>query len=255
MLNFIGNSIENKKTIIFIHGIASTSETFINQIKIFKKNYSIISIDLPGYGKSKKLKDTSISNYAHAVYEFLLSKNINKPILIGHSLGGMIVQEIITKHTNYAKASILVATSSKFGSNDLSWQNNFINTRLKPLEEGKSMKDISVKAVTNIIGSNKNHKIITFASNIMASISKNTYKSAILSLIGFDLRHKLINIAIPTLLISGDEDKQAPAKTMKSMSKNIKNSQYLEIKNCGHLIHLEKPEIFNKSIKEFISNL
>jgi pimeloyl-ACP methyl ester carboxylesterase len=89
----------------------------------------------------------------------------------------------------------------------------------------------------------------------MASISKNTYKSAILSLIGFDVRDKLINIATPILLISGDEDKQAPAKTMESMSKKIKNSKYLEIKNCGHLIHLEKPEIFNRSIKKFILNL
>ena len=52
------------------------------------------------------------------------SKNIYKPILIGHSLGGMIVQELITKHIDFAKAAILVATSAKFGSNDLSWQNN-----------------------------------------------------------------------------------------------------------------------------------
>ena len=255
MLNFISNSVENKKAIIFIHGIASTSETFKNQIEIFKKDYSVISIDLPGYGKSPEPLEVSITNYAETIYKFLLSKNINKPILIGHSLGGMIVQEILTKYISFAEAAVLIATSAKFGSNDLSWQNNFINARLKPLEEGKSMKDISIKAVANIIGSNKNQKIITFASNMMASISKNTYKSAILSLINFDVRHKLINIAIPLLLISGDEDKQAPAKTMESMSKKIKNSKYLEIKNCGHLIHLEKPEIFNRSIKEFILSL
>jgi len=255
MLNFISNSIENKKTIVFIHGIASTSETFINQIKLFKKDFSIISIDIPGYGKSPKIKNTTISNYAYSIHKFLISKNIKKPILIGHSLGGMIVQEIITKHVNFAKAAVLVATSAKFGGKDLSWQNSFINSRLQPLENGQSMKDISITAITNIIGSNKNQEVISFAGKIMGTIKKNTYKSAILSLVDFDLRHKLSNITIPTLLIAGEEDKQAPAKTMKSMSKKIKYAQYQEIKKCGHLIHLEKPEIFNKSIKDFILSL
>jgi len=252
MLNYISNSVEHNETIVFIHGIASTSETFINQIKLFKKDFTVIALDIPGYGKSPKIKNTTILNYASSIHKFLISKNIKKPVLIGHSLGGMIVQEIITKYTNFAKAAVLVGTTAKFGGHDLSWQNDFINSRLQPLENGQSMKDISIKAITNIIGSNKNQEVISFAGKIMSSIKKNTYKSAILSLVGFDLRHQLSNITIPTLLIAGEEDKQAPAKTMKSMSKKIKYAQYKEIKKCGHLIHLEKPEIFNKIIQDFI---
>ena len=252
MLNYISNSVEHNETIVFIHGIASTSEIFMNQIKLFKKDFNVIALDIPGYGKSPKIKNTTISNYASSIHKFLISKNIIKPILIGHSLGGMIVQEIITKYTNFAKAAILVATSAKFGGQDIAWQNNFINSRLQPIENGLSMRDISIKAITNIMGSNKNQEVISFAGKIMGTIKKNTYKSAILSLVDFDLRHKLSNISIPTLLIAGEEDKQAPAKTMKSMSKKIKDAQYKEVKKCGHLIHLEKPEIFNKIIKDFI---
>ena len=134
----------------------------------------------------------------------------------------MIVQEIITKYPNFAKAAVLVGTTAKFGGHDLSWQNDFINSRLQPLENGQSMKDISIKAITNIMGSNKNQEVISFAGKIMGTIKKETYKSAILSLVDFDLRHELSNITIPMLLIAGEEDKQAPAKTMKSMSKKIK---------------------------------
>ena len=75
---------------------------------------------------------------------FLISQNISKPILIGHSLGGMIVQKIITQHRNYAEAAILIATSSKFGSSDISWQNNFINSRLEPLNNGKKNEGYSL---------------------------------------------------------------------------------------------------------------
>jgi pimeloyl-ACP methyl ester carboxylesterase len=42
---------------------------------------------------------------------------------------------------------------------------------------------------------------------------------------------------------------------MLSMSKKFKNNKYIEVNDCGHLIHLEKPEIFNNAIKKFIINL
>ena len=165
------------------------------------------------------------------------------------------MQKIITQHRNYAEAAILIATSSKFGSSDISWQNNFINSRLEPLNNGKKMKDIAYMAINNIIGPNKNKHVVQFAKKIMSSISEEAYREAIHSLIGFDLRDQLSLIKIPTLLISGQNDGQAPAKTMLSMSKKIKKSKYVQFKECGHLIHIEKAEIFNNTIKKFILNL
>ena len=255
MLNFISSSDNSKKPLIFIHGIGSTSETFQNQIDVFKKENYVVSIDLPGFGKSKMLKETSISNYASTIYNFLITQKITKPILVGHSLGGMIVQKIITQHLNYAEAAVLIATSSKFGSTDISWQNNFIHSRLDPLNNGKKMKDIAYMAINNIIGPNKNKRVIKFAEKIMSSVSEEAYRASIQSLIGFDLRDQLSLINIPTLLISGKHDKQALAKTMLSMSKKIRKSKYVQFEECGHLIHLEKAEIFNNTIKKFIINL
>ena len=255
MLHFNSSSDKNKKPLVFIHGIGSTSETFKNQIKYFKKDNYVLSIDLPGFGKSTILKETSILNYAITVYNFLISQNITKPILVGHSLGGMIVQCIINKYLNYAEAAILVATTSRFGSKNIAWQNNFINSRLEPLNKNKTMKDISIGAVKNIIGPYKNKDVIKFAEKMMSSISKEAYKASIHSLVNFDLSKQFCEISIPILLIAGENDIQAPAKTMLSMSKKNQNNKYLMIQNYGHLIHLEKPEIFNNTIKKFITNL
>ena len=85
----------------------------------------------------------------------------------------------------------------------------------------------------------------------MSSISDKSYRVAINSLIDFDLKDKLSSISIPTLLIAGENDNQAPAKMMQRMSENIKNSQLVIIKDCGHLINIEKPDDFNDVIKEF----
>ena len=66
-----------------------------------------------------------------------------------------------------------------------------------------------------------------------------------------NLKDKLTSISIPTLLIAGENDNQAPARMMQRMSENIKNSQLVIIKDCGHLINIEKPDDFNDAIKEF----
>ena len=251
MLNYICSTSEDKTPLILIHGIAGTSKVFEPQINEFGKQYYVISIDLPGYGRSSMLENTSISSYANAVYDFLISHALESPILLGHSLGGMIVQKIITQHPSYAKASILVGTSSKFGGNDVLWQKHFINSRLRPLNEGKTLAEISESLINNIVGPKTEKKIIKFASNIMSSISDKSYRVAINSLIGFDLKNKLSSISIPTLLIAGENDNQAPAKIMRIVSENIKLSQFVVINECGHLINIEKPVDFNNALKDF----
>ena len=78
MLNYICNSNEDKTPLILIHGIAGTSKVFEQQINEFGKHYYVISIDLPGYGNSPMLENTSISSYANAVYDFLIFRKKGK---------------------------------------------------------------------------------------------------------------------------------------------------------------------------------
>ena len=75
MLNYLSSQNKNKNPLVFIHGIGSTSKVFQKQIKEFGKKYYTISLDLPGYGKSKTIESVTIENYANAVYNFLESIN------------------------------------------------------------------------------------------------------------------------------------------------------------------------------------
>jgi len=251
MLNYISSSNKDKYPIIFIHGIAGSANSFKQQIKSLGKDYYVISIDLPGYGKSKLDSNFTIEKYAKIISDFIIHKKLKSPILVGHSLGGMIVQKIVISSKDFIKACILVGTTSKFGSKNPNWEKKFIHSRIKPLEDGKTMKEISFTSIRNIVS---NKKIINKAVNIMSEIPEETYKIAIRSLIGFDINNKLNRINIPTLLIAGEQDILAPPKTMKKMQEKIKNSKLITIKNCGHLINLEKPRLFNKIIKNYVIN-
>ncbi len=252
MIDYISSKNKNNSPLIFIHGIGSDADSFKNQIKKLGKNYFSVAINIPGYGKSTSIKNPSINKYSDIIYKFIVDNKFELPILVGHSLGGMIVQKIVIAHPKKFKACILIGTTARFGSSDPNWQRNFINSRLKPFNEGKTMEEVALISISNIVSKNTNKAKINLAANNMKKINVESYKSAIKSLINFNVSKNLYKIVIPTLLRSGDEDILAPPKTMKKMHDKIKNSEFLILKDCGHLINVEKSEELNKIILNFI---
>ena len=81
--------------LVLVHGFLGSSKTWQPQINFFKKNFRVIAPDLPGYGKSKNIKShNSIKSIANLLVNCLKEKKIDKYNLLGHSMGGMIVQEM-----------------------------------------------------------------------------------------------------------------------------------------------------------------
>jgi 3-oxoadipate enol-lactonase len=70
---------------------------------------------------------------------------------------------------------------------------------------------------------------------------------------GFDLRHALKSIAIPTLVLSGSKDNNAPAPMMAKMASYIPQARYVELEGAGHLANLERPVAFNAAVDQFLT--
>jgi 3-oxoadipate enol-lactonase len=73
-----------------------------------------------------------------------------------------------------------------------------------------------------------------------------------LALLGFDQRNALKGIAVPTLVVSGSKDKNAPAPMMAKMASYIPSATYVEVEGAGHLVNLERPSIFNATLDRFL---
>ena len=82
--------------LVLIHGYLGSSEMWFLQKKFLSKNYRIIAPALPGFGESHDVKSlNSINKMAKMLFKLINEKNINKFHLLGHSMGGMIVQEMV----------------------------------------------------------------------------------------------------------------------------------------------------------------
>ncbi|MGY3290313.1 pimeloyl-ACP methyl ester carboxylesterase [Bradyrhizobium sp. LM3.6] len=107
--------------LIFLHGIGGAARAWRQQLATFGDRFHAIAWDMPGYGGSAPLASVSIAALADALQQFIEQLGASRPILVGHSIGGMIVQKWLVQSPKLARAVVLAQTSPAFGKADGDW--------------------------------------------------------------------------------------------------------------------------------------
>jgi 3-oxoadipate enol-lactonase len=238
--------------LVFLHGIGGAARSWRDQLAAFGDRYHAIAWDMPGYGGSAPLATMTIASLAGAFKDFLQQVGASKPCLVGHSIGGMIVQQLLVDEPRIPCAVVLAQTSPAFGRPDGDWQKSFIDARLGPLDRGATMAALAPSLVGELVGDDADPAGLELARACMAAVPEATYRSAMLALPGFDLRGALKHIAVPTLVLSGARDNNAPAPMMAKMASYIPAARYVELAGTGHLANLERPAAFNAALDAFL---
>jgi 3-oxoadipate enol-lactonase len=239
--------------LLFLHGIGGAARAWRAQLDFFGDRYRAIAWDMPGYGGSAPLAAVSIASLADALRDFLQQVGATKPILVGHSIGGMIVQQLLATNPDIAGAAVLAQTSPAFGKPDGDWQKTFLDARLGPLDRGETMVSLAPTLVGELVGDDPDTGGMDLARDCMSAVPEATYRATMLALMGFDQRSALGNIAVPTLVLSGSKDRNAPAPMMAKMATYIPSAKYVELEGAGHLVNLERPAAFNAALDRFLN--
>jgi 3-oxoadipate enol-lactonase len=241
--------------IVFLHGIGGAARMFRAQLEHFGTAYRAIAWDMPGYGGSVPLPLVTIDALAGALGGFIDELGLERPVLVGHGIGGMLVLRLLTKAPHAARAVVLAQTSAAFGSRDPAWQAEFLSAQLGPLDAGHSMAALANDMVANLVGPNADPAGVALTRDCLAHTPDSTYRDSVLALRGFDCRDALTHIVVPTLVLSGTLDAAAPAPGMERMAARIPGAQYVALEGAGHLAPLEQPEAFNAALEQFLRNI
>jgi 3-oxoadipate enol-lactonase len=245
-------------TILMLHGIGGGSQAFAPQLESFSsRGFRAVAWDMPGYGSSSPIEPYTFKGLAQsaaALIETLDPSGANAPvILLGHSMGGMVAQELIARRPGLVRALVLSGTSAAFGNTDGAWQQRFINERMAPLDAGRQMSDVAAQLVPGMVGVTALPEGVRLAREVMSNVPAATYRAALSALVTFDRKNNLENIRVPTLLIAGEQDKNAPPAVMQRMAQRIAHAEYLELAGVGHLANLEAPELFDAAVLSFLA--
>jgi pimeloyl-ACP methyl ester carboxylesterase len=185
--------------------------------------------------------------------QLIESLKVKQVVLLGHSMGGMVAQEVVARRPDLVSRLVLCGTSPAFGKPDGDWQRDFIAQRTAPLDAGRSMAELAETLVPQMIGPGSLPEGVRLATVCMGQVPAATYRRALECIVTFDRRGNLPNIHVPTLLVAGEHDRNAPPAVMKKMAQGIANSTYIEMKGIGHLQNLEAPDDFDALVLNFLA--
>jgi 3-oxoadipate enol-lactonase len=240
-------------SVVFLHGIGGGAKSFAPQIASFASaGYQPVALDLPGYGGREPVSAMSFEALAEDV-EFAISQNaLEKPVLIGHSMGGMVVQSILRRRPDDYAAAVLSCTSPAFGNPAGDFQKTFIANRLAPLEAGKTMAEMAPGAAASIMGPNPDPAGRALFAEQYAVVPEATYRAAVQCLVTFDERANLSAIKVPVLCLAAEHDRNAPAPVVEKMASKIPGAQYVCLPGLGHMPNLEAPGAFDAVVFRFL---
>jgi 3-oxoadipate enol-lactonase len=150
---------------------------------------------------------------------------------------------------------VLSGTTPVFGSPDGEFQKKFLSSRLAPLDQGVTMAELAQTFAKDLLGTNPDPAAGPTATKLMSELPEESYRAGLTCLVTFNRRDELAKITVPTLLIAGEEDTNAPLKTMQRMAEKIAGSRIAILPKIGHLAPLECPDLFAETVRAFVKSL
>ncbi|MCR0983242.1 alpha/beta fold hydrolase [Roseomonas populi] len=240
--------------VVMLHGIGAGARLFEPQrASLAARGLDPVPLDFPGYGTRPPVDSMDFEWLAADVEAAITERGLDRPVLLGHSMGGMVVQTLLRRQPDAYAAAILCATSPAFGNPSGDFQQKFVAARMKPLDEGRSMADMAPETFAALIGPRgaatpwREHAIA-----VLGETPSETFRAAVRCLVTFDERASLGAIRIPTLLLAGEADTNAPAPVMERMAGKIPGAEYRCMAGIGHLPNIEAPEEFDAIILNFL---
>lgn len=245
-------------TVLMLHGIGGGHLAFAPQVETLAGHgYRAVAWDMPGYGKSAPIEPYTFKGLAESCIALIEALGTDSVILLGHSMGGMVAQEVVARRPDLVRRLVLCGTSAAFGkradgrSAD-AWAQQFIGQRTAPLDAGQTMADLAARLVPQMVGPGSLPEGLRLAEHCMASVPAATYRRALECLVTFDRQAALAHIRVPTLLVGGEFDRVAAPAVLKQMAAAIPRARYAELAGIGHLMNLEAPDEFDALLIDFL---
>lgn len=227
-------------SVVLIHAAAGSHLDWPLQLRHLP-GVTVFAIDLPGHGRSQGPFRSSIDQYAGDVMALIAALKLDNVVLVGHSMGGAIVQNIGLWRPAEVIKLVLLSTGARL--------------RVMPevLDGILSDYEVTVKGLSNFLWSDE-------APDELRALGRKTLLNSQPEIVHadysacnrFDNMDRLGDIQLPTLVICGTKDKMTPLKYSQYLAEKIPHSRLEVIGGGGHMVALEQPERVADAISRFL---
>jgi pimeloyl-ACP methyl ester carboxylesterase len=237
--------------LVLVHGYLGGSAQWQDQLDVLAPTHDVIAPDLPGFGAAAALPGpAAIAEFAAAVMGCLDRLGIERFALLGHSMGGMIVQEIAARHGDRVERLVLYGTGPLGRMPD----------RFEPLETSMDRLEADGVAATadRISATWFRDGTCALGYGVARDIGRmaglQAARNALAAMRDWDGRAALAGFHMPCRILWGDRDRSYRWPQVAALWQGIAGAELGVLPGASHAAHLEKPLLFNAMVQDFLSN-
>jgi len=242
--------------LLFIHGWGVDKKIWRQQMKFFSRFYRVMTVDLPGHGKSSWAK-MELKDMVGDINQLLEQGSFDQVTVIGSSLGGLVAIKLYELHPGKVKRLIFIGAMPKF-SKSRDFPHGLDIDRMRKLgdhlhQDYPSIVNVFFRSLfTKEERQTRRFKWI----QKFRRTDQVPMKKALLEYLDImekeDLREVLKEIKVPMQFINGREDEICNKKTVEFLKQMSPDARFDFFEQCGHFPFLSKPYEFNKVLEDFL---
>lgn len=241
--------------VICIHGLGGSTNSWTPILAAFEGK-QVIRLDLPGSARSELSENrASIDLYVQTVEDVLSELGISNAHIVAHSMGTIVAQHIAVRRPDLVRSLALFGPLSAPPEQARTGiRSRATLCREKGIAGLQEIADAVVKAATS--GNTKTHRPVAVAM-VRESVMRQTpegYAQSCEALADAQAA-EIEQIAVPTLLVTGDEDGIGQPATVKRMGERIPRSAVKVLAGCGHWLTFESPADCTAELQQFYGRL
>jgi pimeloyl-ACP methyl ester carboxylesterase len=254
-------------TLLFIHGLESSKETWLPVIEKLRNAYRIIAIDLRGHGETPiGNEDFSIRQLIADIEQFVKEKNLHQFVMIGHSMGARVAIPYAVKHPEQIQAlviedmEVLERPKEDIDALEIQHLKQFHSTHSNLDEVKKELEKYGYppEKLESWLKQGRIKQVIDTESYFIgvnpyfSYLMRQSLSSSDCALNAFEELHKL---ELPVLLLKAEVESSVSAKGLEQMQNILPAMLFKEVTGSSHSIHKTAQEEFISLIKLFLENI
>ena len=246
------------RPIVLLHGVTLSVATWPFQIAALRKEFRVIALDARGHGLSQLQGTLSgLDRMASDVAQVLSQLDLRDAIVVGHSMGGMITQQMVLDFPDLAReriaGTILLSTAAAPGqgvpfasSTTRRWRPGSRAGRaaLPPGEVGFALARLA-------LGAKADPRFVAHTRNMTSAVSPRALSHVLPYVVGFDVRARLKDYPVPALVLTGSRDLLTPPRLGRELARRIPGATFEVVPGGGHMLMLERADWLNERIATF----
>jgi pimeloyl-ACP methyl ester carboxylesterase len=236
--------------LVFVHGAGDDSRIWAPQLSALSDAFTVVAWDEPGAGRSSDLPpEFGLSDYADCLGGLIEGLGLGPVHLAGLSWGGVVALQTYADFPHLVGTLLLADTYAGWKG---SLPEDEVVARVAGVREMLCRPPEVVDAtVPGLFAGDPPAEFVPLLTELAAQVRRDSLAIQLAAISEADLTHVLPQIAVPTLLVWGEQDARSSLSVAQQFAQAIPDSTLVVLPDCGHVSNLEQPERFNEAVREF----